>query len=905
MTNIFGTSGHHPGQPQFNPQDVDLTKIFRLVKFALGLLGLILAWRAVSWGHEFYTDWLWYSNLGYESVLLKIVASKVVLFFVGVGLFAVLAVPNLVLAHRHTAGLRSMNPNVPPHIYQTAKRLLGWGALGVLVLAAILLGSTPPSEWEIVLQYLNQVPFGQSDPVFDKDFSFYIFTVPVLEFVQSWLVAVIVAIIILVGGYYYLSSKLRGEMFALTGKVVAHLAVLGACGLAVIAFGHWLSRYDLLTSSLGTVYGVGYTDSHVLLPGYAFLTFVALAAAATLLVGGISGRRKLVVWPLAAWVGLTIVVTVLLPAVVQRLVVEPSELARERDYLESNIQYTRNAFGLENLVSKSHPALGELDRETIEANQGTLQNVRLWDEGPLLQSYNQIQFFRLYYDFLAVHTDRYTIDDELRQVMLATRELSADKLPSEAQRWVNRHLQFTHGYGLAASPVTEVESGGRPSFFIRDVPPKGEIELQRPEIYYGLKSLSHLIVRSRMQEFNFPGPDGPQYTHYQGSGGVKLDSFFRRFLYAWKFMDINILISGEITEDSLIQYRRTVSERFSTVTPFLTPDREAYSVVADGRLFWIQDAYTTASRYPYSTPWQDSFNYIRNSVKAVIDAYNGNIDYYVSDPDDPLIQTYEAMFPDLFHPMEDMPESLKSHVRYPLDMFTVQTQMLLQYHMKDPVVFYNKEDQWSVPVQSSFGKSEVLRPYYIVARLPGEDKEEFLLIQPFTPQNRHNLVGWMAARSDGDHYGELILFRFPSGRHVDGPNQIEARIDNDAVISEQFTLWGQVGSEVSRGILLVIPVGDSLLYAEPVFLKPETLEFPELRRIILADSNQVVMHQTLDASIDALVGEMPSVAPAVEVEDPGGPQEAGETAGTGFREGLKQAVDDLQDVVDQLRELLR
>ena len=905
MPNIFGPTGQQPGQPQFNLQDMDLSKIIRMLKFGLGLLGLLLAWKAISWGHDFYTDWLWYSSLGYESVLLKIITSKVVLFFLGVGIFAALAAPNLVLAHRHTAGLRPLNPNVPRNIYQTAQKLLGWGSLGVLILAAIILGSTPPSEWELMLQYLNQVPFGQSDPVFGKDFSFYIFTVPVLEFVQSWLVAVIVATIILVGGFYYLSSKLRGERFALGGRMVTHMTVLGAAALAMVALGHWLSRYELLTSSLGTVYGVGYTDSHVLLPGYAFLTLVALAAAASMIAGAFSGRRKLIVWPIAAWVGLTVVITVLLPGVVQRLVVEPSELARERGYLDNNIQYTRNAFGLEDLVSKSHPARGELDRETIEANQGTLQNVRLWDEGPLLQSYNQIQFFRLYYDFLAVHTDRYTIDDELRQVMLATRELSADKLPSEAQRWVNRHLQFTHGYGLAASPVTEVESGGRPSFFVRDVPPKGKIELKQPEIYYGLKSLDHLIVRSRMQEFNFPGPDGPVYTHYQGSGGVKLDTFFRRFLYAWKFKDINILISGEVTEDSLIQYRRTVSERFSTVSPFLTPDREAYSVVADGRLFWIQDAYTTASRYPYSTPWEDSFNYIRNSVKAVIDAYNGNINYYVADPDDPLIQTYQAIFPELFQPMEDMPESLKSHVRYPQDLFTVQAEMLLQYHMRDPVVFYNKEDQWSVPVQSSFGESEVLKPYYIVARLPGEDKEEFLLIQPFTPQNRHNLVGWMAARSDGEHYGELILFRFPSGRHVDGPNQVEARIDNDAVISEQFTLWGQVGSEVSRGILLVIPVGDSLLYAEPVFLKPETLEFPELRRIILADSNQVVMHQTLDASIDALVGKLPPVAPPAEADEPMEPQEAGEAVGPKFREGLKQAVDDLQKVVDQLKELIR
>ena len=901
MPNLFGPDNSQPGKPQFSLEDLDLNKIFRLLRFGLGLLGLIILWKAVSWGHDFYTDWLWFKSLGYESVLIKIITSKVFIFCIAAGIFALLAVPNMYVAYKYTAGLRP-GSNMPSGLYQTAMRLLGWGAVGCLILGAILLGTTLSSQWEAVLRFLHQVPFQETDPVFEKDFSFYLFSLPLLEYVRSWLLTAVVVTIILTGGFYYISSKLRGEVFSLSGRITSHLAVLAAMALVLLAVGHWLSRYELLYSSMGTVYGVGYTESTVLLPGYAVLTFVALAAAGLLIAGALSGRKRLIIWPVVAWVGLNILVTILVPGLVQRLMVEPSELAREKEYLQSNIQHTRNAFGLEDLVSKSHPARGAVERETIEANQGTIQNIRLWDEGPLLQSYNQIQFFRLYYDFLAVHTDRYMIDNELRQIMLATRELSADKLPSEAQRWVNRHLQFTHGYGVAASPVTEVESGGRPSFMLSDVPPKGKIDLERPEIYYGLKSLDHLIVRTRMQEFNFPGPDGPEYTHYQGSGGVRMESFFRRLMYAWKFKDINILISGEINEDSLIQYRRTVRERFSTLAPFLTPDREAYSVVADGRLFWIQDAYTTSNRYPYSTPWEDGFNYIRNSVKAVVDAYNGNVDYYIADPDDPLIQTYADIFPDLFQPMEDMPDYLKPHVRYPLDLFTAQSQMLLQYHMQDPVVFYNKEDQWSVPIQSSFGQSEVLKPYYIVAKLPGEDKEEFLLIQPFTPQNRHNLVGWMAARSDGENYGELILFRFPSGRHVDGPNQVEARIDNDSVISEQFTLWGQVGSEVSRGILLVIPVGDSLLYAEPVFLKPDTLEFPELRRIILADSRQVVMHKTLDDSIDALVGELPAVAPAMETEEEEVPPAADQSE---LQEGLQEAIDGLQEVVDQLKELLR
>jgi uncharacterized protein len=906
MPNTFGPGDpRNQGQP-ISLEDIDLAKIYWFTKLALGALALMFIWMGISWAQGFYTDWLWYSSLGYESVLIKIISTRLTLFLLGVGLFLFLAAPSLYFAHKTTSRLKLVNPNVPSHIFLSAKKIIAWGALGVVVLGAFFLGRVPSTEWEMILKYMNQVSFGEVDPVFSRDFSFFIFTLPAIDFFRSWLVAVLVAIIIITGAFYYLNSIVRGELFSFTGRVKSHLAILGSGVFLLIAAGHWIARYDLLYSPMGAVYGVGYTDHKVILPGLAIMTLVALLTAGILAAGSFTRGNKILIASVAGWFVLNLLVTSIVPALVQRLVVEPSELARERVYLADNIKHTRKAFGLENMASQSHPARGQVDRSIIENNQGTIQNVRLWDEGPLLQSYNQLQFFRLYYDFLAVHTDRYTVDDELRQVMLATRELSADKLPSEAQRWVNRHLQFTHGYGVAMTPVTEVEDGGRPGFFVRDLPPTGKIDLERPEIYYGLKSLDYMVVRTRMQEFNFPGPEGPVYTHYAGDGGVELSSFFRRLMYAWQFKDINIVISGEISSDSLIQYRREIPERFSTIAPFLMRDREAYSVVADGRLFWIQDAYTTTTRYPYSTPWERNFNYIRNSVKAVVDAYHGTIDYYVSDPDDPVIQTYQAIFPDMFKPMDQLPEYLRQHIRYPQDIFTVQSQMLLQYHMEDPVVFYNKEDQWSVPVQHSFGRTEVLRPYYIVARLPGEEKEEFLLIQPFTPINRHNLVGWMAARSDGENYGELTLFRFPTGRHVDGPNQVEARIDNDAVISEQFTLWGQVGSEVFRGILLVIPVGDALLYAEPVFLKPDNLDFPELRRIILADATQVVMHQTLDQSVDALVGKLPAVAPVVETDEPVKPEPRFlPDLANGVKDGVLEAIEKLQEALDQLKGLVR
>lgn len=899
-----GPSGPHDPFAQFKIEDMDFSKFHRMVRLALFVLALFVLWSGLNWAMTFYTDWLWFSSVGHEAVLWKIVTTRIGLYLGAVLLFLALAVPNVLAAVRISGRMFPRGGHkLPPQIYNAARNVLIWIVGGVTALAAVFLATGPAAEWNTVLRYLNQVPFDTMDPIFDKDFSFYIFTLPALEFFRAWLVGMTVLVMVVVAAFYYLNSLLRGEFFALKGPVMSHLAVLGAFLFVLVAAGHWLSRYELLYSSIGAVYGVGYTDNLINLPAKVFMTIVALLAAGALLAAARSHRRELVIWPVGAWFALNMLLGGVVPGLAQRLIVEPSELARETEYLANNIAHTRQAFGLEGLRSMSHPALGEVDHATVAANQGTIQNIRLWDEGPLLQSYNQIQFFRLYYDFLAVHTDRYHVNDELRQVMLATRELSAEKLPEEAQRWVNRHLQFTHGYGVAMSPVTEVQAGGRPDFFIRDLPPMGEIPLLRPEVYYGLKSLDYLIVNSRMQEFNYPGLDGPVYTHYQGNGGVRLDSLFRRLMYAWQFKDLNILISGEVTSESLIQYRRTVSERFATVAPFLMRDREAYSVVADGRLFWIQDAYTTTTRYPYSTPWEGRFNYMRNSVKAVVDAYHGSINYYVFDENDPLINTYQAIFPGLFQSRDQMPEYLRAHVRYPQDLFTVQTQMLLQYHMVDPVVFYNKEDQWSVPTQNSFGRTEVLRPYYIVARLPGEEKEEFLLIQPFTPINRHNLVGWMAARSDGENYGDLVLFRFPSGRHVDGPSQVEARIDNDAVISEQFTLWGQVGSEVFRGILLVIPIGDSILYAEPVFLRPETIDFPELRRIILADSRQVVMHQTLDASIGALVGDLPPVAAAVDTVE----EEESESA---FRlpdldQGLRDAVNKLQEVVDQLRELIQ
>ncbi len=912
MTNPFENQGPPAGPPRppIRLEDLDFPRLTRSAKLLLWGLVILAVLILLNWARGFYTDWLWFSSLGHEQVLFVRVTTQIWLYLLTLLVFALVAAPNLLAAYRNTASYQwQPDKELSQSRYQDARRLMLWIGILALVIVGVVLASIPAGRWEMFLRFLNCVPFDKVDPVFEKDISFYVFSLPVLNLLRAWLLSLLVVVLLVSAAFYYISGGLKSEPLSFEGAPRKHLLILGFFIFILIAAGHWLGRYELLFSKTGAVFGVGYTDQHVIIPVRAILTLVALAGGGMLLAATRTSGYRLIALGIGLWLVVSILGGAALPALVQRLSVEPSELARERDFLARNIEYTRDAYGLADMVSKEHPARGEVQADTVDANQGTIQNLRLWDEGPLLQSYNQIQFFRLYYDFLSVQTDRYLIDGDLRQVMLSTRELSSEKLPAEAQRWVNRYLQFTHGYGVAMSPVTEVAEGGRPNFFLRDLPPVGKIALDRPEIYYGLKSLPFAIVNSDMEEFNYPGQEGPVYTHYAGQGGVKLDSFFRRFLYAWQFRDLNILISGEISPDSRIQYKRTVAERFAEVTPFLQRDGEAYTVVADGRQFFIQDAYTTTARYPYATSWQNRFNYIRNSVKTVVDMYNGTMDYYVYDDSCPIIQTYMMIFPDLFKSADEMPAYLRDHVRYPMDLFSIQSRMLLQYQMTDPVVFYNKEDQWSVPQHAASGSTDTLRPYYIVARLPGEAKEEFLLIQPFTPDNRHNLVGWLAARSDGDNYGQKILYRFPSGRHVDGPRQVEARIDNNAIISEQFTLWGQVGSEVMRGDILVIPLGQSLLYAEPVFLKPESLEFPELRRIILADSRRVVMHPQLEDSVDALVGKKDTVAPPVESDEdledyrPGtGPDEATvETEGLeSVREGLQEAINRLQEVADQL-----
>ena len=886
MQNQYGENGKKGGKRPIDVSDLNLPvwsgRSIRWVIAGITILFLIIG---LSWGKGVYTDWLWFDSLGYVSVFRKILVTRIWLFFASAGVFTLLLVPNIYLVFRLTRD--EIPSTLTREAYSIVRKALMLAAAVASLVAAVAIGAAAGGRWETVLKFLNSTPFTNVDettgatmplvePIFNKGVDFYVFTLPFLGFVRGWFLGAVVVVLLIVLALYLVLFGLREKDFTVPTYVKLHFAVIAAAIFIVIAAGHWIGRWELLYSDSGAVFGVGFTDDNARITVRTILTFVALISGGLMVAGAFRPGYRLMVGACGLWLGMAILVGGIFPNVVQRFQVEPNEFTKEREYLVNNIEFTRMAFDIDQQTERAHLGLERITPEVIEENRGTIDNIRLWDERPLGEIYNQVEFVQFFYDFQSVGVDRYKINDEVQQVMLSSRELSAEKLPEEAQNWVNRHLVYTHGHGIAMSGVNAVNANGQPKMFLKDVPTvpsEGfeELALTEPGVYYGLKSLPFVIVGSKQQELDYQGEGAePVFTKYAGSGGVNLSSIIRRAAYAWQFKDINIFISGQVdTSRSRLQYRRTVPERFGTITPFLIPDSDPYQVAADGRIFFVQDGYTVTPQYPYSTPWNiNEFNYIRNSVKAVIDAYNGSVDYYISDPDDPLIQSYRKIFPDLFKDMKDMPSYLQDHVRYPRDLFTIQTRVLLQYHMTNPETFFQKGDQWSIPVQSSFGREGTLDPYYILARLPGEEKEEFLLIQPFTPDRRDPLKAWIAVRNDAPHYGEMVLYSFPEGKSILGPNQIEARIDNDAAISQQFTLWGQVGSEVQRGNMLVIPVGDSILYAEPIFLKPEALEFPELRRIILADGQRVVMQPTLEEAVRAIKGEIPAVAPVV-AEDVG------------------------------------
>ena len=905
------------------------TQLGGRLKWVILIAGLVLFVVALTLLRGLFTDWLWFGSLGYRDVYIKILVTKIVLFLGGAGVFALISSIILYRAHRVSEGPEEIP--LPPQIRNVLKRLIFWGTLvGVGVLSTIF-GIIAAGQWEVFLRFDNAAAFGVTDPVYGKDVSFYVFALPLFDFLQGWMLGATVVTLLATFAIYFINFSFRGVGLQITSGVKLLVSIKGSAIMFIVGAGLWLDRWGLVLSDNGAVYGAAYTDIHARKNALLILTIIAIASGILILINAYIRQIRLFVGAVALFVVLGVILGVIWPNAMQRLTVRPSEFAREQPYIARNIEFTRKGFGLMDISEQLYPVDQTLTAEMVSTNLQTIDNIRLWDHDPLSNVYRQIQLIRPYYDFKDADVDRYVIDDRPRQVMLAAREVAPDKLDADAQTWINTKLRYTHGFGIAMSPVTEFTTEGRPEFFAKDIPQDGVIEIkglsgdsepelrvENPRIYYGEETVDYVIVASKTQELDYQAAgEELRSSTYSGTGGVRINNLIRRAAYAWNFTDINILISPEITSSSRIQYRREIQERISAVAPFLRLDGDPYVVAQEEGLFWVQDAFTVSDKYPYSDPTQEGFNYIRNSVKIVVDAFNGSVIFYLWDEDDPIIKTYQSIFPDLFSNKDEMPVELRSHIRYPQDLFRIQSEKYLRYHMLDSQDFYNLEDIWSIP-EEKFGQGEQLQevaPYYVIMKIPGEDREEFVLLLPYTRNDPPILAGWLAARNDSPNYGELVAFRFPKERQVDSPQQVEARIDNDQFISQWFTLRCQEGSFCIRGNLLVIPIATEnefgLLYAEPVYLQAEGIDFPELKQVILATGENVVMAGSIPEAVSMLTGfeqEAPVAQVQEEKEEKGksvsnNPIQARLDQISNAVSGLKESIEALEKALHGLKEL--
>lgn len=874
---------------------------------------LVLAYSLL----DLYTDWAWFDTLGLASLLWRRIVAEWLLFFIAWLVAAAILAANWLLA-RSVGGRGQMSiPWLQQQRYRsqiyttpTTRVVPGRTADAVLaVLAAIvgLLFALPArASWLAALLSLNGGSFGQADPILGRDIGFYVFRLPWLSFLQGWfmwLILVALAGSVLVYLASYSARRLnaqveivgaRGPWLRLPPRADRHLLVLGALALGLFAWGYQLDVPRLLYGTGGAAYGAGYVDAQIRLPVYHLLTAIVLAGALVLLAGIWVRVRWLPYAVVAVWLATAFLGGSAIPSLVQRAVVIPNELAREREYIGHTIRLTRAAYGLDDVASADYDVVTEAVPIDLDAEAETISNVRLWDYRPLLRTYSQLQQIRLYYAFTDVDVDRYHVAGDYRQVMLTTRELATEQLPDTAQTWVNRHLVYTHGLGAVVSPVTQVVEEGLPDLWLRDIPPQArypELALPRYEIYYGELTNDYVVVNTDVQELDYPAGDENVYTSYEGSGGIVLNSPLKRLAYALRLGSNQFLLSSAINRDSQLLWRRAIDERVRTLAPFLRYDPDPYAVILDGRLVWVMDAYTISSRYPYSEPIDTAFgrlNYIRNSVKVTVDAYTGAVTFYLVDPADPIAAAYDAVFPDLFRPVDDMPPGLREHWRYPEGLFRIQATVLQTYHMVDPQVFYNQEDLWNWPQEIAAGEQVLVEPYYVIMKLPGETEPEFVLMLPFTPSNRQNMIAWLYARNDGEAYGQLGVYNFPKQRLVFGPMQVESRINQDPQISQQLALWNQQGSQVIRGNLLVIPVENSILYVEPLYLQAETSQLPELRRVIVVYGNRIAMEETLAAGLARVMDAAPPEEGAAEGEQPP-PVTGGEAVEGDVAELVRQA----------------
>jgi hypothetical protein len=820
-------------------------------------VAIIALFSASSQFINFLADWLWFQEVGYENVFYTVIFAKLkTAAFFGIGFFIILFT-NLFLAIRVSSRIFMIvqDDTIRIPTLDITNRTLQILALVVSLVISLFVATNGASQGENALLFFNAVPFGINDPLFQKDVGFYVFQLSFLNYIYAWLK---LSVFFTAAATAFLYLIRRGILFIpprtwhIAPVVRTHLSILAAILFFWGAFGCWLELNELLFVKRGVVFGPGYTDVTTQLWVLKTLMGISVLCGLSVVYYMFRNDWRYPAIAVSVFLLFTILGRGIYPAIIQKFKVIPNEIVLEMPYLKNNIHYTRIAYGLQDIEEQEYPVADRLTQEDLKKNDLTIKNIRLWDHGPLLQTYAQLQEMRTYYKFVSVDNDRYTINGEYRQVMLSPRELSYQALP--ARTWINEHLTYTHGYGAVLGPVNRVTAEGLPEFFIKDIPPVStrDIRITRPGIYYGETSNEYVFVGAKREEFDYPVGDKNVYTTYTGKGGVPL-SFWRKLIFAARFGSFTILLSDDITRDSRIMYYRKVADRVSHMAPFVHLDGDPYMVITpEGRLVWILDGYTMTDRFPYSEPTAKLGNYIRNSVKAVVDAYDGSVDIFISDAKDPIIQTYARIFPNLFKTLDDMPVELKSHIRYPSGMLAIQSRIYRTYHMQDPQVFYNKEDLWSVPKKP--GSEREMEPYYTIMKLPGDKKEEFVLLVPFTPSKKDNMSAWMAARCDAPNYGKVIVYKFPKQKLVYGPNQIEARIDQDAEISKQLSLWQQRGSNVIRGSLLAIPIENSILYVESLYLAAEKGQLPELKRVIVAHGNLIAMEENLDLSLQRIFG---------------------------------------------------
>lgn len=815
---------------------------------AILFVGSIFADKILS----FYIDLLWFESHEYGSVLWTVLISQFGLGSLVAVLFFVTTYGFLNRVYKKTSHLPILLSDQVRREVPLLDILAGNLKLLIIVVPLVLAAMTGlvmAQQWEIVLQYLNASSFGHADPIFGKDVAFYVFTLPFWLMVKSLLWETAIVISIGVGLIYFFKQFVY---VGPTGVVVLPearrtLSLLAGFFFLLFASEFYLQRYELLIKGSSLIAGIGYSDDNGAIPILYLSIFVSLTGALFSFLGLVKpGMKKILISAVA--LALVFFVGNFYPKLLQKFVVAPNELIKESPYIEHTIASTLKAYGLDETQTHELSGSVSLTAENVRKNGATIENIRLWDPEPLLDTLGQIQEIRTYYQFHSVDNDRYYINGKYRQTLLSPRELLSSNLPNRT--WINEHLTFTHGYGVSLSPVNLVTPEGLPVLFIKDIPPQSNVDLvvKQPEIYFGELANDHVFVNTGTKEFDYPEGEKNVYKNYAGKGGFPVGSFLKKLVLAARFKTLKILFSDDIENESRVLMYRNITERVQKVAPFLRLDNDPYLVISEGRLIWLYDAYTVSDRYPYAQKIPRFGNYVRNSVKVSIDAYEGSMNFYISDSSDPVIKTYQNIFPELFQDISQMPADLRSHIRYPSDLFAIQTFIYATYHMDRPQVFYNKEDQWEIPEIDG----KVMQPYYTIMKLPSEDKEEYILMVPYTPRGKSNLSAWMVARSDGENYGKLDVYMFPKQKLVYGPSQMVARINQDAEISRQISLWDQRGSSVIQGTLLVIPIEESLVYVRPLYLKADSGKIPELKRVIVGYEDNIAMERTLDEALEKI-----------------------------------------------------